>query len=165
MRISRRKKCTFSAQTASAPKRGPGSTGGFYAAAPLILAVALIWPFGGGGRKIHMTAGKDTPAAQGTIQVQRGDKNNNNSKIDLKVESLAKPTALTPPHNNYVVWLEPDGQQPKNEGELRVDDDQKGELKTVTPYKRFKVFITAEESPTTQRPSGPQVLSANVVTS
>lgn len=164
MRISR-SNSYFSAQTACASRRGLGCTGGFYAAAPLILAIALVWPFGGGGTKVNMTAGKDTPAAQGTVQVQRGGKNANNSKLDIKVQSLAKPTALTPPHNNYVVWLEPDGQSPKNQGELRVDDKEKGELKAVTPHKRFKVFITAEQSPTAQQPSGPQVLSAKVVTS
>lgn len=162
MRTSRRN-FDFSAQTAL--RCDPAATGRLYAAATLILALTFFWPFGGGGKKVHMTAGKGTPAAQGTVQIQRGDKNNNNSKIDVKVESLAKPSALTPPHSNYVVWIEPEGQSPKNQGELRVDENQKGELKTVTPYKRFKVFITAEESPTAQQPKGPQVLAAQVVTS
>ena len=160
---TRRRKFDFSAQTAL--RCDPAAAGRFYAAAPLILALALFWPFGGGGQKVHMTAGKETPGAQGTVQVQRGDKNSNNSKLDIKVDSLAKPSALTPPRNNYVVWIEPEGQSPKNQGELRVNENQKGELKAVTPYKRFKVFITAEESPTPQQPTGPQVLTAQVVTS
>ena len=44
----------------------------YFALMPVVLCMALIWPFGG-GQKIHMVAGKDTPAAHGPITVEKGD--------------------------------------------------------------------------------------------
>jgi len=127
---------------------------------PLILGLVLIWPFGGGGKNVKMMAGTDTPAAQGTIKVQHGD--NHNTKLDIKVHALAQPSSLHPPANVYVVWVQPPGQNPKNAGEVTVNDNLDGELHTVTPYKRFKVFITAEQNAQSESPAGPQVLSADI---
>ncbi len=62
----------------------------------------------------------------------------------------------------YVVWIEPPGQKPKNLGQLQVDTNEKAELKTKTPYKRFEVFITAEGGAQVEAPHGAPVLSANV---
>ncbi len=133
---------------------------GFFALMPVLLCLALIWPFGGGGKKIHMMAGSETPAAHATINVKQGD--NGNTRLDIKADALAKPSALTPPENVYVVWVQPPGQTPKNMGQLSVDNDLKGELKTETPYHRFAIFITAEKQPQVQAPQGEKVLSADV---
>lgn len=130
-----------------------------YAVLPLILGLVLIWPFGG-GKNVKMMAGTDTPAAQGTINVRHGD--NHNTKLDIKVHALAQPSSLHPPANVYVVWVQPPGQNPKNAGEIAVNNNLDGELKAVTPYKRFKVFITAEQNAQAESPQGPQVLSADV---
>ncbi len=126
---------------------------------PLILGFALMWPFGG-GQKIQMMAGKSTPGAHGVIRVQTSK--NGNTKLDTKVYALAKPSSLNPPANVYVLWIEPPGQNPKNEGEIRVNQKLDGELKAETPYKRFKVFITSEQNAQAQAPEGDQVLSAEV---
>ena len=137
-----------------------GNRSAFFAvAAPLLLSMMFFWPFGG-GKKVPMNSGKVDPAAQGTVTFHTTG--NNNVNVDTKVKYLAKPSSLTPPENIYVVWFEPNGQQPVNEGALKVDSSLNGELKTVTPYKNFKVFVTAEKSAQVQSPQGPQVLTANV---
>lgn len=107
-----------------------------------------------------MKASPQTPAAQGTVEVKTGD--NNNTKVDAKVQYLAKPSTLSPPADVYVLWIQPTGQAPKNEGELMVQNNLQGELKTETPYKHFKVFITAEKSPRVESPQGQQVLAATI---
>ncbi len=128
--------------------------------APLIFCLAFIWPFGGGGRTVHMMAGNATPAAQGTVQVKTGD--NGNTTLDVKAKALAPPSSLSPAENVYVLWIQPPDHAPLNHGQIRVDGDQNAELHTRTPYKRFRVFITAEQNAQTQMPEGPRVLSAEV---
>ena len=137
-------------------------TGCFAAIAPLVLAMAMFWPFGG-GNKIVMSGGQVVPAAQGTVSIHSG--HNGNTEVDTKVKYLANPSSLTPPENVYVVWFQPQGQAAVNEGALKVDKGLNGELKTVTPYKRFEVIVTAEKSPQVKSPTGPQVLTANVAQS
>lgn len=137
-------------------------TGCFVAIAPLVLGMAMFWPFGG-GNKIVMSGGQIDPAAQGTISIHAG--HNGNTDVDTKVKFLAKPSSLTPPENVYVVWFQPDGQAAVNEGALKVDKNLNGELKTETPYKRFKVFVTAEKTAQVKAPTGPDVLTANVAQS
>lgn len=138
-------------------------TRGFFGAVlPLMFALAFIWPFGGStAEKVQMRANpSQTPAAQGTISVSQGK--NGNTKIDVKVKNLAKPSGLQNPAAVYILWVQPEGQQARNEGEIVIDSDRSGELKTSTPYKHFQVFITPEHSPTVASPSGPHVLSATV---
>jgi hypothetical protein len=130
-----------------------------FALIPLLLGLAFIWPFGG-GTKVEMMAGRDTSAARGTITIKNGS--NGNVALDIKTASLASPTSLTPPANAYVVWLEQPGQEPQNLGELRVDKKENGELHTETAFKRFKIFITAEQNAQATMPQGPPVLSAEV---
>lgn len=127
---------------------------------PAALCFAMIWPFGGGWNKTKMMAGDATPGARGVVQYKSGD--NTNTALDIKVSSLAPPSSLTPSENDYVVWIESPGHAPQNLGQLKVDGNEQGELNTETPYKRFRVFITAEENPRLQMPTGPKILSADV---
>jgi hypothetical protein len=131
----------------------------FYSFAPALLLLAFVWPFSG-GKDVQMMAGKSNPAARGTIHLHVGD--NGNTELDLKADSLASPSALNPPKNSYVVWIQSPGEAPQNHGQITIDNDQKAELKTATPYKRFKIFVTAEDQPQMQTPEGPTVLSADV---
>jgi hypothetical protein len=128
--------------------------------APLLFCLAFFWPFGGGGRTIHLMAGSTTPAAQGTVQAKNGD--NGNTELDVKVRALAAPSSLTPAENVYVLWIQAPGQAPQNHGQIAVNQHEQGELHTETPNQRFKVFITAEENAKAQMPEGPKVLSADV---
>jgi hypothetical protein len=141
-----------------------GSMGRFFGFPPLIFFCALlIWPFGGGGKKVQMMAGRQTPGARGVVTVQQGD--NGNRELDVKVQSLALPSSLTPPASAYVVWIQEPGQQPENLGQIQLDSHENGELHVKTPFARFKVFITAEENAQVHVPQGIQVLSADITAS
>lgn len=107
-----------------------------------------------------MMAGQETPAARCTIHLHVGD--NGNTELDMKADSLSAPSALTPPKNAYVVWIQPPGETAQNLGEISVDKNQKAELKTETAYKRFKIFVTAENEAQLKEPDGPTILSAEV---
>jgi len=131
----------------------------FFSISPAILLFALIWPFGG-GKKVPMMAGTGNPAARGMVILKSGD--NGNRAIEIKASSLAAPTSLRPPENVYVVWLQEPDHDPQNIGELRVDDHENGDLQTVTAFRRFKVFITAEQNAQAHMPEGQTVLSADV---
>jgi len=107
-----------------------------------------------------MIAGSSNPAARCTVHLHVGD--NGNTELDMKAESLPAPSALTPPKNAYLVWIQPPDAGPQNLGRITPGKDQKAELKTATPYKRFKIFITAEDQAQMQSPEGTTVLSADV---
>ena len=135
--------------------------GNFLAAVlPLVLAMGLMWwPFGG-AHKVIMTAASTVPSAKGTVYVSHDQ--NKNTKVDMKVHYLAHPSALTPVESVYVVWIQANGHSPKNEGELRVDNNLNGEFKAPSPYKQFTIFVTAEKSVQVRAPEGQQVLTATV---
>jgi hypothetical protein len=128
-----------------------------------IAAVAFfaVWPFSS-GKDYHMTADPSVPAASGTVHAER-DKQNGNTKLEIKVNNLARPSSLTPPATGYVVWVRPNGGDAVKEGSLGVGGkDLKGELHVVTVSKDFDVFITPEQSSTVTMPSSMEVLRAHV---
>lgn len=139
--------------------RGVASRGFFAGVLPLLFALAFIWPFSGSNAtEVQMKANtSETPAAQGTVIVSMGK--NENTKLDVKVKDLAPPANLKQPAEAYVVWIQPENQSAKNEGQIMVNPNRSGQLTTETPFKHFKLFITAEKSPTVTSPSGPQVLN------
>lgn len=137
------------------------SSGARYLAIPAFLGLMLLWPFGDSPKKISMTPGREDPAAHGTVAVKTG--HNGNTEVNITTKALAQPSALTPPENTYVVWFQPNGQDPENAGALKVDNNLKGKLDTVTPHRRFKVFITAEKEPNLKKPEGPVILSGDVL--
>ena len=130
-----------------------------FAAAPALLGLALVWPFGG-GNKVQMMAGTSTPGANATITVKKGS--NGNTALDIKAKNLAPPSSLTPAENVYVVWIQAPDQTPQNEGQLRVNSKEQAEIHTSTSYKRFEVKITAEQNAQVQEPTGPKILSAAI---
>jgi len=133
--------------------------GSFLSVMPLILAIALVWPLGG-GRKVTMTASSSVPAAKGTVYMSHD--RNKNSAIYMKVEHLAHPSALTPPQSAYVVWIQESGRDAENQGELHIGNDLNGEFKAVSPHKQFSVFVTAELGPQVHSPTGDAVLTAHI---
>ena len=136
-----------------------GSASCLFSAVPLVLALALIWPFGGGTR-ISLMPGSRTPGARGSAIIKSGG--NRNTRVDIRVHSLARPGSLSPAENAYVVWVEPPGEATQNVGQIAVNGKQKGDLHIHTPYKRFKLMITAEQNAQAQMPNGPTILSGTV---
>jgi len=124
------------------------------------IALLAVWPFSS-GKEYRMVGSSSVPAATGTVKVDK-DKDNGNTKLDIKVDHLAKPSSLSPPATTYVVWVRPRDGEAVKQGALGVDNDLKGELKVVTTSKEFDLFVTAEQSETVTSPSGTEVLKTHV---
>jgi hypothetical protein len=122
----------------------------------VVLAVATV----GWAKTYHMTSMREVPAAAGEVNVAK--EKNGNMEVHIQVEHLAKPGMLTPSANTYVVWLQQEGSEPQSQGEMKVGNDLKGEIKSTTVLTRFNVFITAETDSHTKVPSDQVVLRATV---
>jgi hypothetical protein len=118
------------------------------------LMAAVAW-----GKTYTMQTSTLEPGAVAKLDVKA---NTGNTEMDLKVEHLAKPSLLSQPASNYVVWVQQPGHEPINEGLLRVDDSLKGEVKATTTAARFTVLVTAEDDAKAQTPSDRVVLRADV---
>lgn len=94
------------------------------------------------------------PAAAGTVEAKSGP--NGNVRLNVMVEHLAPPSRLRPGATTYVVWaqLAAQGAAPQNLGALRVNNNLSGSLETVTAMQVFSIFISPEESPLVQSPTG-----------
>jgi hypothetical protein len=107
-----------------------------------------------------LRSGTADPSAVGTVDYKTD--RNGNTALEVKVDHLAPPANLTPPKQAYVVWVQAPGQAPENKGELRVNNDQQGSVKMISPQKNFDIFVTAEDNPNVSEPSGPEVLRGAV---
>ena len=123
------------------------------------LVICLV-PLLAYARKYPLTATPVAPGAKGVVDVSK-DKNGN-TLVNLKVEFLPKPSSLTPPAETYIVWFRKQGSEPEAQGQLKVNDNLKGEFKTSTNMKSFDVFVTAESERVPKAPSGPEVLRATI---
>lgn len=137
-----------------------GSNAFFPAVLPMVLCLAMVWPFGGGWKTVNLMAGSGSPAAQGVVKFKTSG--NGNTALEIATRSLAPPSSLTPAENAYVVWIQPPGQAVQNLGELKINGKEQADLNTETAFKRFHIFITAEQNAQIQQPQGPTVLSADV---
>jgi hypothetical protein len=124
-----------------------------------MVAGALAWG-ACAHEQIPLQGTADVPAAQGQLNVSKGD--SGNTKLDVKVAHMAPPEKVRPGATNYVVWVKSPSGKPQNVGSLKVGDNRKGELKTTTPYSQFQVFITAEAYPTAAAPTSDRLMYANV---
>lgn len=122
----------------------------------VVAAVSMfLIGLGGCAKEVRLPFSTELPAAMGEARISRDD--NGNTVVNLKVEHFAPPQRLQPPRQVYVVWLESPDHEMHNLGQLRVNDDLKGELESKTPYEVFRIIITAEDYATAAQP-GPQVV-------
>lgn len=126
----------------------------------LMVLLFAVWPWSS-GKEYRMTASDSVPAASGMVKVQK-DKDNGNTKLEIKVANLADPSRLTPPASAYIVWIRPSGGAAVKQAAIRVDKDLNGELMVSTTSKNCDVFITAEQSDSVSVPSDAEVLHTHV---
>lgn len=127
----------------------------FVAVAMLVL-VATAW-----AKTYTMQATSITPGATGTVDV-KGDKTGGNTEMTVKVDHLARPALLTPPANEYMVWIDLEDGAPQNQGVLQVGDNEKGDLKMTTSSSKFRVLVTAESDAHPKTPSNRVVLQSDI---
>jgi hypothetical protein len=101
-------------------------------------------------------------ATGATAQLQVAKEKDGNSQLEVKANGMAKPGRLTPAAKTYVVWVQQEGSPAKSQGELKVGNNHKGDLKSATTLHTFNVFVTAETDAHTTLPSEQVVLRATV---
>jgi len=118
--------------------------------------LASLW-----AKEFRMKTSSDlVPSAAGKVELDTDRNGNHVAKV--RVYHLPDPEKLNPAKNAYVVWIQAKGKDPENVGQLKVNEDLEGNLAATTPYNKFEVFITAEDNPKPDRPTGPEILRAEV---
>lgn len=128
----------------------------------IIIGIVLLFATVAQAKDFKLINDQSVPGATGKVDVSKD--HNGNYRVKVEVEHLAKPTGLTPPKQNYIVWIQRRDNQPVLLGELRVNGDLKGTLEATTPAvsDQFEVFVTAEDNPNIQIPSEPRLLRTTV---
>lgn len=109
--------------------------------------------------KVQFQSAPSTLAAQPKVEVRKTS--NGNSEITLKIRHLTPPEKVAPGSTTYVVWAratEPEGIAMTNVGALRPNDDLEATFKTVTPFRKLVLSLTAEREQTVSLPTTPAVL-------
>jgi hypothetical protein len=127
--------------------------------ASLLLVLGLVVSAWAGEHRMK-NASDLVPSATGKVKVEVDD--NGNRVVKIRVYHLVDPAKLSPPRNGYVAWVQAKGKDPELLGKLAVNDDYEGKLEATTPYEAFTVFVTAEENPTPESPSGTEILRADL---
>ena len=97
-------------------------------------------------------------ARAGTANVRIDLTYNRNNILQVKLSTVPDPSTLNDKFTRYVLWVAtPDRQHVINVGQLRVDKGNRADITTVTPLRRFILFITAETSGEVMTP-GPDIL-------
>jgi hypothetical protein len=126
----------------------------------ICLTFALLGTVAYAAKKYPMTAASIVPGARAEAVISKDE--NGNTKLKMRVQHLANLENLTPRATAYVVWLQERSGNPENQGQLKMDKNLKATFETVTPFKSFDVFVTAEQDPRAKSPSGPEVLKATI---
>jgi hypothetical protein len=120
-----------------------------------LLAIAMI-ALTSCGKKISFLPSTVIPTAKGYVKIKE-DKNDNYA-VKLQVKDIVKSKQLQPSKKVYVVWVETMENRAHHLGKLESSKSlfsrtRKGQLKTATPAKPVRVYVTAEDNGTPQFPS------------
>ena len=125
-----------------------------------VLFVSSLFVSSASASDVRLVADPSVPGAVGKANLHK-DKNGN-LRLKLDVYHLAKPSALTPAKQTYVVWIEGRGKSPENQGQLRVNNKLEGKFENTINYEVFDLYVTAEDNPSVQTPSEPKVLKGTM---
>lgn len=129
----------------------PGSFARAAAGAGL-LAMALA--AAGCARNVRLKALPAARGGQATVRVELTY--DRNDLVLIKIQG-PDPSAYGPNYTRYVAWVAtPDGAHVINIGQIRVEGG-KGSIQTLTPLRKFRLFLTVEEEGDVMKP-GPQVV-------
>ena len=116
-----------------------------------VLIGALVVLLSSCATTIKFPTSNTAPAADITV-TKKQDKNKN-FVIEVTAKNLASPDRLTPPKNNYSVWIVTENSGTKNIGQLKNKNAKTATLKTSTPFNFKEIFITAENEGDNSYPS------------
>lgn len=95
------------------------------------------------------------PAAE--IMAKKKTDNNKNITLEINAKNLASADRLSPPGNNYSVWIVTKDYGIKNVGQIQVKNGKKTTFKTVTPFEFSEIFITVENEGDLKYPTGQEI--------
>lgn len=126
------------------------------------LSIAIIGTLQSCARKISFLPSSEAPASKGKVKIKK-DKNNNYN-VEINIEHLAPADQLHPTAKTYVVWIETDQNETKNMGQITssssfLSSKLKASFSAVSASKPTRVFITAEDSPSTYYPGSRVILT------
>ena len=127
------------------------------------LVIVVVFGLVGAGACAHsqpMQSSALVPAAEGKLEVSKGD--SGNTRLKMEVKHLADPAMVAPGASTYVVWIQQPRAAAQNVGALKVGKNRRGELETITPHQTFQVFITAEPTMAVRAPTNERLMFANV---
>jgi outer membrane protein OmpA-like peptidoglycan-associated protein len=103
--------------------------------------MAIGYTVGGGGTKVDLKGTDLMPQANGVARVQAKP---GATTIEVTIENLESPLKFGAEFLTYVLWaVSPDGHT-SNTGEIVVDNNGEGKLRTTTPAQTFSLIVTAE---------------------
>ena len=120
---------------------------------------AIGYQVGGGGTTVDLKANDLIPGAGGEAKVEAKA---SVTTVEAKVSGLKMPTPLGPEFLAYVVWAVSTEGRAINLGEVRPNDDGRGQLKVTTQLQSFSLFVTAEPYASVRQPSEMLVLENDV---
>ena len=120
-----------------------------------IILIAVIALLGSCATTVEFPVSSTVPGA--AITVKKSKDKNGNYSIEIIAKNLASPERLSPPKNNYSVWLTAENGSTNNIGQLINKNASKAILKTSTPFDPKEIFITAEEKGNLNYPNGTEI--------
>ncbi|MDP4290392.1 MAG: hypothetical protein Q8908_04855 [Bacteroidota bacterium] len=124
-----------------------------------VSALFLLFFLSSCGKKIIFPISTVIPSASASVTIKT-DKNKNYN-LNVVVKHMAGPERLTPPRQNYVVWIGTTEKGNMNMGRLSISKGLTGSVKVVTPFKPNVVFISAEDDSGVTTPGDQVVLKTN----
>ena len=120
-----------------------------------IAIVALILVLNSCATVVTFPISRVVPAA--IITANKKENKQNNCTLEITAKNLANANRLTPPENNYSVWIVSTAYGVKNVGQINVTNEKEILFQTVTPFNFDEVFITAESAGDLQYPHGVEI--------
>lgn len=125
-----------------------------------ILATLVIISFGSCAKKTASLSESFIPESNGNVQIKRDV--NSNYVIQINLSDLENVKNLTPAKEAYVVWMVSDQKRAKNIGQIEganswLTKKSKASFEATSPTKPTKIYITAENDITVQKP-GKQIV-------
>ncbi len=109
-----------------------------------------------------LSKNKKIAGADGKITITTTSTNGN--RLELYIKHIGAPNRIDSRARNYIVWELPKGfsNKPQSLGPLKLDKNYTGRLNTVTPFRSFDIFITAESATNPLQPTGEKLLWTTV---
>lgn len=128
------------------------------------LALVIALSLSACSSKVTFPNSSVVPAANGWAQVKSTD---TNYAVKIRIANLAPPERLSPPQNNYIVWVDTEANGIRRLGSIQssrgfLSKAYKASLDATIPYKPTRIIITAESESDPLYPGMTTVLHTDV---